>query len=134
MPVSEYDNYTFNSLAYAPHEMIGCTDQGVYTMTGDDDAGAPIAAELTSMMLDFATSRQKRLSAAWIGYKADGELVLRVRAVDMDELVEYCFVGRNVSGRRHSRRTASSSARGCAVDTGSSSLSTRKVQTSRSIR
>jgi hypothetical protein len=98
MPVSEYDNYTFNSLAYAPHEMIGCTDQGVYTMTGDDDAGAPIAAELTSMMLDFATSRQKRLSAAWIGYKADGELVLRVRAVDMDELVEYCFVGRNVSG------------------------------------
>jgi hypothetical protein len=67
-------------------------------MTGDDDAGAPIAAELTSMMLDFATSRQKRLSAAWIGYKADGELVLRVRAVDMDELVEYCFVGRNVSG------------------------------------
>jgi hypothetical protein len=96
MPVSEYDNYTFNSLAYAPHEMLGCTDEGVFTMSGDDDAGIPITAELTSLMLDFATSRQKRLSAAWIGYKADGELVLKIRAVDMDELVEYAFVGRNL--------------------------------------
>jgi hypothetical protein len=96
MPVSEYDNYTFNSLAYGPAGMIGTSDEGIFSLDADDDAGADIDAEMTSMMLDFATSRQKRLSAAWVGYSSTGELVMKVRAVDMNEQVEYCFVGRNV--------------------------------------
>jgi hypothetical protein len=96
MPISQYDNYDFNSLAYAPHEMIGTNDTGVYTLSGEDDAGTDIAAHIKSLMIDFATSRMKRLSAAWVGYKADGELILRIRAADpaTEALVEYCFVGR----------------------------------------
>jgi hypothetical protein len=100
MPISQYDNYDFNSLAYAPHEMIGTNDTGVYTLSGEDDAGTDIAAHIKSLMIDFATSRMKRLSAAWVGYKADGELILRIRAADpaTEALVEYCFVGRKTDG------------------------------------
>lgn len=98
-PISQYDNYVFNSLAYAPHQMLGANDDGIYVLEGDDDAGVPIAAELTSLMLDFATSRQKRVSAAWVGYTSDGELILKVRAVDMGEMVEYCYKGRNIGAQ-----------------------------------
>ena len=95
MPVSEYDNYLFNSLAYSPDEMLGCNDQGLYVLDGDDDDGATIDAEITSLMLDFDTSKLKRMSAAYIGYTSSGQLLLKIRSVDQGEFVEYWYEGRN---------------------------------------
>jgi len=95
MPVSEYDNYVFNSLAYSPDEMLGCTDQGLYTLDGEKDAGADINAEITSLMLDFGTSKLKRMSTAYMGYTSDGQLLLRVRSVDQGQFVENWYEGRN---------------------------------------
>ena len=95
LPISEYDNYAFNSLAYGPDEMLGCTDEGLYSLDGADDAGDNIAAEITSLMLDFDTSKLKRMSAAYIGYTSDGQLLLKVRAVDQGIHVEHWFAGRN---------------------------------------
>ena len=96
MPVSEYDNYTFNSLAYSPDEMLGCNDQGLYALDGDDDAGTAIDAEIISLMMDFDTSKLKRMSTAYIGYKSDGQLLLKVRSVDQGIHVEHWYEGRNI--------------------------------------
>lgn len=95
MPVSEYDNYTFNSLAYSPDEMLGCTDQGLYTLDGEDDAGADIAASIASLMLDFDTSKLKRMSTAYVGYTSNGQLLLKIRSVDQGLFVEHWYEGRN---------------------------------------
>lgn len=99
LPISEYDNYVFNSLAYSPEYMIGTNDTGVYELTGDTDAGENITAELTSMMLDFATSRQKRVRSAYLGYTSSGELVLKVKAVEAGELVEHWYKGRKTTAQ-----------------------------------
>lgn len=95
MPVSEYDNYLFNSLAYSPDEMLGCTDQGLYVLDGEDDAGADIDAKITSLMLDFDTTKLKRMSTAYMGYTSDGQLLLKIRSVDQGQFVEYWYEGRN---------------------------------------
>jgi hypothetical protein len=99
MPVSEYDNYTFNSLAYGPDQMLGCTDQGLYILEGDDDAGTDIDAEVTSLMLDFATSKLKRMSTAYLGYTSDGQLLLKVRSVEQGTYAERWYEGRNPSAQ-----------------------------------
>lgn len=95
MPVSEYDNYVFNSLAYSPNEMLGCSDQGLYVLDGDTDAGTAIDAEIASLMLDFETSKLKRMSTAYIGYTSTGRLLLRVRSVDQGVYAEDWYEGRN---------------------------------------
>ena len=96
MPVSEYDNYVFNSLAYNPNgEMLGCSDTGLYQLDGDTDAGTNIDAHITSMMLDFDTTKLKRVSTAYIGYTSTGTLLLKVRSVDDGVYVEHWFEGRN---------------------------------------
>ena len=91
MPISEYDNFVFNSMAYGPDEMLGCTDQGIYTLDGADDAGTAIDAGVTSMMLDFDTSKLKRMSTAYMGYTSDGQLLLKVRSVDQGEYAEWWY-------------------------------------------
>lgn len=43
------------------------------------------------MMLDFGTSRMKRIRSAYLGYTATNELVMRVRAVSQGELSEHWY-------------------------------------------
>ena len=99
MPISQYDNYTFNSLAYSPDQMLGCADEGLYILDGETDAGAPINANLTSLMLNFGTSKLKRMSTAYMGYTSSGRLLLKVRSVDQGLFVEHWFEGRNVNAQ-----------------------------------
>jgi len=94
MPISEYDNYVFNSLAYSPDEMLGCNDTGLYILDGDTDAGAAIDAEIASLMLDFETSKLKRMSTAYIGYRSDGQLLLRVRSEEQGTYAERWYEAR----------------------------------------
>lgn len=90
-PLSEYTNYNFNSLAYYRDQLYGANDEGLYTMSGATDAGTNITAHMASMMLDFGTSRQKRLRSAYLGYTSEGQLVLKVRAVDDGQLTEHWY-------------------------------------------
>jgi hypothetical protein len=94
MPISEYSNYAFNSLAYSPDEMLGCTDDGLYILDGADDAGTVIDARITSLMLDFDTSKLKRMSAAYIGYTSDGQLLLKVRSEEQGTYAERWYEAR----------------------------------------
>ena len=99
MPISEYSNYTFNSMAYGPDEMLGCNDQGLYVLDGADDAGTNIDAEIVSMMLDFDTTKLKRMSTAYIGYTSDGALLLKVRSVEQDTYAERWYAARKATAQ-----------------------------------
>jgi hypothetical protein len=94
MPISEYSNYTFNSLAYSPDEMLGCNDNGLYILDGDTDAGENIDAHITSLMLDFDTTKLKRMSTAYIGYTSTGELLLKVRSEEQGIYTERWYAAR----------------------------------------
>jgi hypothetical protein len=91
MPISEYDNYQFDSLTSYKGVFYGTSDTGLYVMGADDDAGTNITAEIASMMLDFGSSRLKRISAAYLGYTSENEMVLKVRSVDNGQLYEHWF-------------------------------------------
>lgn len=91
MPVSQYQNYGFNSFAEVGGEYFAASDDGLYRLGADQDDGQPIDAAVGSMMLDLGTSRQKRVQAAYIGYTASGRIVLKVRSEDDGEVVEDWF-------------------------------------------
>ena len=91
LPLSEYDNYLFNSLAQFNNQLYGANDDGLYVMGGDTDAGAVIPAELKSLLLDFGTSRLKRMRSAYLGYTSTGELVMKVRSVDNGQMSEHWY-------------------------------------------
>lgn len=91
MPISEYDNFVFNSMAYFKGTLYGASDAGLFALDADDDEGVPITAELGSLMLDFGTSRQKRIRSAYLGYTSENELVLKVRSVSDGQLFEHWY-------------------------------------------
>jgi len=97
-PLSEYQNYEFNSFAEMGGSYYAASEHGVYTLDGSDDDGDPIDASLKTLKLSFGTSRQKRLRSAYLGYTADGRLLLRVKAVDSNDgqLVEHWFEALNL--------------------------------------
>jgi hypothetical protein len=97
MPISEYDNFTFNSMTQFKDKFYGTTDAGLYMMGADTDDSAPITAELSSLMLDLGSSRMKRIRSAYLGYTASNQLVLKVRAVSDGQLSEHWYKARPVA-------------------------------------
>lgn len=97
MPVSEYDNFEFNSLTTYDGVMYGTTDDGLYEMGADNDAGTGITAEMSSLMLDMGTSRMKRIRSAYLGYTSGGDLVLKVRSVSDGQLSEHWYKAREAT-------------------------------------
>jgi hypothetical protein len=96
-PISEYDNFTYNSLTSFQGKFYGADDTGLYELDGDDDSGDPIQAELSSLMLDFGTSRQKRVRTAYLGYTSTNQLILRVKSVSQGQLSEDWYEAREVT-------------------------------------
>lgn len=91
MPISEYSNFTFNSLTSFKGSVYGASDTGLYVLEGDTDEGEGISASLSSLMLDFGTSRLKRIRSAYLGYTSDSQLVLKVRSVSDGQLHEHWY-------------------------------------------
>ena len=76
--LTQYSNYAFNSFAKFNGVFLGASDAGVFELNGADDAGTGISAIARTGTTTFGTSHQKRVDRAYIGYRADGELRLRV--------------------------------------------------------
>lgn len=76
--VSTYANYPFNAFAKIGDAWFGSADDGIYVLDGDDDAGTPIPAEIRTGLTHLGTGKLKRLPTAYIGYRTDGEVVLKV--------------------------------------------------------
>jgi hypothetical protein len=75
---TSYRNFPFNSFCEIGGRYYGATDTGIYLLEGDDDAGTPIAARLRTGLGDMGTGRLKRAAAMYLGYRAGGDMVLKV--------------------------------------------------------
>lgn len=77
-----YQNFPFNSFAQMGGKYYGATSQGLYLLEGQDDDGTPVDARIRLGMHDMNTRKLKRLPEAYIGYKSDGNLILRTIVTD----------------------------------------------------
>lgn len=74
----KYRNFPFNSFAGIGESYFGCGADGIYKLGGDDDAGEPITAVLRGGLTDLGSSLLKNMPAAYIGYRAADQMVLKV--------------------------------------------------------
>ncbi|MDN5937285.1 MAG: hypothetical protein L0H83_01350 [Salinisphaera sp.] len=76
---TEYRNYPFNSFCRMPdNTYYGAMADGIYRLDGDDDAGTSIEARIRGGLEQFGTARAKRLPEMFLGYRASGDMVLKV--------------------------------------------------------
>jgi hypothetical protein len=76
--VTEYSNYAFNSFARMGHKYIGASQDGLYELVGDDDAGTDIIADIKSGFAQWAGSKFSMIKGIYIGARGDGDMVLKV--------------------------------------------------------
>lgn len=75
---TSYRNFPFNSFCEIGGRYYGATDTGIYELAGDDDAGEPIAARIRTGLMDLGVAKLKRAESMYLGYRATGDLVLKV--------------------------------------------------------
>lgn len=73
-----YSNFPFNSFCELDGHYYGATDTGLYLLEGDDDDGVPIDARVRGGLSDMGTGLLKRMESLYLGYRADGGLLLKV--------------------------------------------------------
>lgn len=75
---TRYENYGFNSFATVRGVQLGARSDGVFVLSGADDAGAPIASGISLGTHDFGTQALKRLDYVYAGVSSTGALFIRV--------------------------------------------------------
>ncbi|MHC4310873.1 MAG: hypothetical protein ACYSW3_00195 [Planctomycetota bacterium] len=86
MRLSQYRNYNFNSMCKFGDAYLGANDLGIFVLdSGQTDAGTAIEAFFEIVTSDFGAVNQKRFRSMYIGYEANGELVLTVKDDENNE-------------------------------------------------
>jgi hypothetical protein len=78
MALTTYSNYPFNSFATFNGVYLGAAPTGIFALSGANDAGVNIDAAARGGSSDFATSHRKRVDRVYVGYRTDGDMILRV--------------------------------------------------------
>ncbi|WP_396328499.1 hypothetical protein [Burkholderia anthina] len=78
MGVTTYSNFPFNSFAQFGGVYLAASSVGIFTLGGNTDNGALIQAAARVGITDFSTSHLKRVDRVYVGYRTDGNLILRV--------------------------------------------------------
>jgi hypothetical protein len=97
----QWEQYEFDSFARIGQAYFGCRADGIYRLSGDDDAGEPIRASLNFGRSELGTSDVKRVPHVYVGAKSDGNIVLRVQ---VDEGTAYTYNVRAVDAAKKAQR------------------------------
>lgn len=89
--ITEFTNYNFNSLATFNKKMYGANEAGVFEMIGDSDNGTPINARLKTFFSRIAEGKHARAESAYLGYKSNGALQLKVIVSDQGIKKAYVY-------------------------------------------
>lgn len=76
--VSTYDNFSFNSVAYANGKLYAASEDGLYVLEGADDDGEDIRASLKSGFTDLGEPHTKHAGAMYFGYTSDSPFTATV--------------------------------------------------------
>lgn len=80
--VTEYTNYAFNSFAQVGGRYLGASQDGLYKLTGETDAGTDIIGTLKTGLAQLGGSRFTSFKAAYLGVRGGGEFVLKLETGD----------------------------------------------------
>jgi hypothetical protein len=80
--ISQYDNFVFNSFAQMGNVYLGASEDGLFELHGDTDAGTDIVSRIKSGFMQFNGSRFSSLRAAYLGVRGEGDFVLRLLTGD----------------------------------------------------
>lgn len=76
---SQYDNYDFNSLCVFNGRLLGSNEAGIFELeTGKTDAGEDINALVGFPRTNFGILRDKRIRYLLFGYRATGQLKVKI--------------------------------------------------------
>lgn len=76
--VQWYDNFDFESIAQINGKTLAVGPDGLYELTGGNDAGDNIDATVEYGFNDFGVLETKRLDVMYFGYNSDGTLTAEV--------------------------------------------------------
>lgn len=85
---SRYEDYSFNSYAVIDGVAFGANSDGLFRLTGADDAGQPIRASVNFGSTNFRSQQIKRPENAYLGVSSTGTLYLRVTVNGQQYLYE----------------------------------------------
>lgn len=77
---TEYHSYPFESMANIGGRYFGAAFEGLYELTGDTDAGAPIEAKFDIGRKDFGNRQLKRIEQIYLGITSKGQMMVKVTA------------------------------------------------------
>lgn len=101
--LSTYDNFEFSSLAWHDGVLYGVSPAGLFSLTGDDDQGRNIAANVKTGFLDLGSEQTKRISDLYVGYTG-GELECDIESYDgPQEVYTYQLEERDANAPRNNR-------------------------------
>lgn len=92
--LTNYDNFSFNSMTRFNGLELMANSSGIFAITGNLDESAIIDAYARTGITDFGTPNHKRVDYAYIGYRSDGEMRLKL-IVDEHHEYEYQVYPRN---------------------------------------
>jgi hypothetical protein len=102
MALTRYDNFPFTSFAQFNGVTIGACADGLFALSGATDNGAMIDAYARVGISDFGSSHLKRVDRVYVGYRSDGDLVLRVLTDETDQR-DYLLRGNGTSNLHGNR-------------------------------
>jgi hypothetical protein len=86
---SRYEDYDFDAFAVIGQNYLGARGDGIYLLDGDDDAGAEIDAIATTANTDLEEAKLKRVTGAYLGLHASGQVHLTLRTDQGQETGPY---------------------------------------------
>ena len=90
--ITQYTNYPFNSFAQFNNLFMGASSTGLYVLSGANDNGVNIDAIARTGITDMGTSHLKKNEYVYVGYRATGDLKLRINTNDShvrDYMIRY---------------------------------------------
>lgn len=90
---TQYENYPFNSVAKIGGRYYGATDDGLFLLEGEDDAGQPIVSVFGLGQMNFGNPQVKTVTNCYLGAAA-GAMRLEVDALVRGVPASYSYAAR----------------------------------------
>lgn len=101
---SWYTNFDLQSIAQVDDSVFAVGSEGVFELTGDDDAGDVVDASIRTGFMDFGNSHVKRLENVYFGYISTGILGTLLRVLDSGHAAtQFYLEERSAGAPRNSR-------------------------------
>ena len=98
---TQYKEFSFNSMVNFGDRKLAASDEGLFSLGGNNDNGSPINAHFELIATDFGMPQPKRLRYLYFGFDSSSDLEVAVKTDDGDERTY--DIKANKTGQQRSR-------------------------------